>query len=186
MTDPDQPPWSHRIALAEVPEEGLHVAIEADSDVRAVLARTANLRGLPRLEASFDLRRKGAGVLHVAGEVIAAVDQNCVVTLEPIEQNLHEPVDIMFSPAAADTLGDGDGEASFAMTDNDTPEPLADGYVDLGVIATEYFLLGIDPYPRKEGAVFEAGAVAKDPRESPFAALAQLADPQKKPPLGRK
>ena len=42
------------------------------------------------------------------------------------------------------------------MTDNDTPEPLAEGYVDLGVIATEYFLLGIDPYPRKEGAVFEA------------------------------
>ena len=58
------------------------------------------------------------------------------------------------------------------MTDNDTPEPLAEGYVDLGVIATEYFLLGIDPYPRKEGAVFEATA-PKDPAENPFAALAR-------------
>jgi hypothetical protein len=65
------------------------------------------------------------------------------------------------------------------------PEPLTDGSVDLGVIATEYFLLGIDPYPRKEGAVFEA-APAKDPRESPFAALADLADPGKRPPMGKK
>jgi hypothetical protein len=140
---------------------------------------------LPRLEASFDLRRKGAGVLHVAGEVVATVGQNCVITLEDIEQNLHEPVDVTFSPAAAERLGDADGEASFVMTDDDTPEPLTDGSVDLGVIATEYFLLGIDPYPRKEGAVFEA-APAKDPRESPFAALADLADPGKKPPMGKK
>jgi hypothetical protein len=185
MTESDQPPWSLRIALAEVPEEGLHVALEADSEVRNTLARTANLRDLSRLEASFDLRRKGANVLQITGEVIATIGQNCVVTLEPIEQNLHEPVDVTFSPAAAGTLADGAGEASFDMTDNETPEPLVGGYVDLGVIATEYFLLGIDPYPRKEGAVFEAPAL-KDATDSPFAALAELANPSKKPPLGRK
>ena len=28
--------------------------------------------------------------------------------------------------------------------------------VDLGAVATEFLLLGIDPYPRKPGAVFEA------------------------------
>ena len=46
------------------------------------------------------------------------------------------------------------------------------GCVDLGAIATEYFLLGIDPYPRKEGAVFEP-RLAKDPAANPFAALAR-------------
>ena len=185
MTDPDQPPWSRRIALADVPDEGLHVVLEADSDVRAALAHTAHLRDLPRLEASFDLRRRGPDILHVEGEVVATVGQNCVVTLQPIEQNLHELVDVVFSPTAAATLADDAGEASFGMTESETPEPLVGGYVDLGVIATEYFLLGIDPYPRKEGAVFEAAA-PKDPGESPFAALAQLTNPPKKPPLGRK
>ncbi len=185
MTDPDQPPWSHRIALNEVPEEGLHVSLEADSDVRAVLARTANLRDLSHLEASFDLRRKGPNILHIEGEVIATIGQKCVVTLDDIIQNLHELVDLTFSPDAAATLADAFGEASFGMTDSETPEPLVGGFVDLGVIATEYFLLGIDPYPRKEGAVFEAPA-PKAPEESPFAALAELANPQKKPPLGRK
>jgi hypothetical protein len=185
MTDPDQPPWSHRIALADVPEEGLHVALEADSEVRATLARTANLRELSRLEASFDLRRKAADILHIEGEVVADICQNCVVTLDPVDKNLNEPVDITFAPNAAATLGDKAGEASFGMTDGDTPEPLVGGLVDLGVIATEYFLLGIDPYPRKEGAVFE-DAAPKDQSENPFAALAELTNPQKKPPLGRK
>ena len=36
------------------------------------------------------------------------------------------------------------------------PEPLHDGAVDLGAVATEFLLLGIDPYPRKPDAVFEA------------------------------
>jgi hypothetical protein len=177
MTERDQP-WSRRIALADVPEEGLHVTLEADSTVRATLARTANLRELPQLEASFDLRRKGRDGLHVTGEVSAIVGQNCVITLEPIEQTLHEAIDLVFAPGLADQLGDSSGEASFGMADTEPPEPLAAGTVDLGAIATEYFLLGIDPYPRKEGAVFESDP-AGGPSESPFAALAGL----KKPPV---
>jgi hypothetical protein len=179
MTDHDQP-WSRRIALTDVPDEGLHVAMEADAGVRATLARMAGLRDLPRLEASFDLLRKGAG-LQIIGEVIATVGQNCVVTLDPIEKNLHEVVELVYAPSPTATLGDQDGEASFGLTDAEPPEPLIGGVVDLGAIATEYFLLGIDPYPRKEGAVFEATS-AQESSGGAFAALAAL----RKPPLGRK
>ena len=45
--------------------------------------------------------------------------------------------------------------------------------VDLGAVATEFLLLGIDPYPRKPGAVFDAPATG-DPAGHPFAALAAL------------
>ena len=45
--------------------------------------------------------------------------------------------------------------------------------VDLGAIATEYFLLGIDPYPRKPGAEFQPTG-AGDGGAKPFAALAAL------------
>src|SRR5689334_19327727 len=53
------------------------------------------------------------------------------------------------------------------------PEALQDGVVDLGAVAAEFLLLGIDPYPRKEGAAFDAPPVA-DPSGHPFAALATL------------
>jgi uncharacterized metal-binding protein YceD (DUF177 family) len=184
MTGSDQQPWSRRIALADVPDEGLHVAFEADASVRAVLARMANLRDLPRLQASFDLRRRGQAGLYVTGEVSATVGQNCVVTLEPLEQNLSEAIDLIFAPGPAETIGDSDGEASFGMTDDESPETLSGGTVDLGAIATEYFLLGIDPYPRKEGAAFEP-TTAGEPAESPFAGLAALRKPPKSP-LGSK
>jgi hypothetical protein len=45
--------------------------------------------------------------------------------------------------------------------------------VDLGALATEFLILGLDPYPRKAGAVFQPPARAQ-PDESPFAALAKL------------
>ena len=55
----------------------------------------------------------------------------------------------------------------------DGPEPLIGGAVDLGAIAIEFLILGIDPYPRKPGAVFEASPAGDDPAK-PFAALAAL------------
>jgi hypothetical protein len=180
MTDPHRP-WSRCVALDDIPDEGLQVELHADAEVRASLARTAQLRDLPRLEARFEVRKQGSGRLHVTGEVSAIVGQNCVITLEPIEQNLVELVDVSFAPEAAGTLDHGEGEGSFAMADAELPEPMVGGVIDLGAIATEYLLLGIDPYPRKEGAVFES-ATAGNPAESPFAALAAL----KKPPLGTK
>ena len=59
------------------------------------------------------------------------------------------------------------------VTLND-PEPLVGGVVDLGALATEFLILGLDPYPRKQGAVFEAPQEEK-PESGPFAALSQLA-----------
>src|SRR5271156_3377550 len=55
------------------------------------------------------------------------------------------------------------------------PEPLIGGVVDLGALATEFLILGLDPYPRKPGAVFELPQDVK-PEPGPFAALAGLKD----------
>jgi hypothetical protein len=57
------------------------------------------------------------------------------------------------------------------------PEPLENGIVDLGAVATEFLILGIDPYPRKPGAEFTP-AKTRQEGEHPFAALAAL---KKKP-----
>jgi hypothetical protein len=53
------------------------------------------------------------------------------------------------------------------------PEPLQDGAIDLGAVATEFLILAVDPYPRRPGAVFDAPP-AGDPAAHPFAALAAL------------
>ena len=94
----DAPPWSVPVVVAEVPETGRHVELVADDATRAAIAKAAGLLALPRLEAAFDLTRHGADGLRVAGRVSATVVQNCVVTLEPIESEIDEAVDLVFLP----------------------------------------------------------------------------------------
>jgi uncharacterized protein DUF177 involved in 23S rRNA accumulation len=168
-------PWSFPVRREDVPESGLHLALTADEPTRAAVAAVAGLRALPRLEARFDVVRQGSG-LHVTGEVSATIEQACVVTLEPIVSELREPIDLTFVPPSEGTAETAtvDDEEPIDPEAADDPEPLVNGVADLGAAATEFLLLGIDPYPRKSDAVFEAPPQPADPADHPFAALAAL------------
>ena len=175
-----QVPWQVPVAVADVPEDGAHFELAADGEVRSAVARVAGLRDLPRFGATFDVTRQGLSGLHVTGHVSATVGQNCVVTLEPLTNDVEEDIDLLFAPPPPSELeiaADADDEKSTKKSERslDGPEPLIGGVVDLGAIATEFLILGLDPYPRKPGAVFEPPADGK-PEASPFAALAGLKD----------
>jgi hypothetical protein len=166
-------PWSVPVGLSDVPESGRHLDLIADARTRAAIAERAGLTALPRLQASFDVTPHARHGLHVIGRVSATVGQICVVTLEPIENEIDEPIDLVFMPVAASAAASG-GMVEVEITADDVPEPLIDDTIDLGALATEFLLLSIDPYPRKAGAVFETPAAAGDVRAHPFAALAAL------------
>jgi uncharacterized metal-binding protein YceD (DUF177 family) len=172
---PRELPWSAPVALSQVPETGCHLELVADRHTRAAIAELAGLSALPRLEARFDVTRHGRSGLRVVGHVSASVGQNCVVSLEPIENEIDEPVDLVLTPASSHLRHGREVEVS---VDNE-PEPLINGMVDLGRIATEFLLLAIDPYPRKPGAVFQTPSVA-DEAPHPFAALATLKNGRRK------
>ena len=172
---PGTRPWHVPVAVDDVTEEGQRVDIAADSQVRAALARIAGLRELPRLEAHFDLTRSGAGGLSVVGHVSASVGQTCVVTLEPIVNEVEEDVELLFAPPPSAPAADrAQLKAEAAVESAASPEPLIGGIVDLGALASEFLLLGIDPYPRKPGAVFQPPSDAGPEGGGPFAALAGL------------
>lgn len=174
-------PWRAAVAVAAIADEGLHRDIEANETERQAIAAIAGLRELPRLAASFDLTPAPGGQVHASGRVQATVGQTCVVTLEPITTEVDEEVDVTFSPeaerASARPETDEDGLAE------DPPEPIVNGEIDLGALAAEFLILGLDPYPRKPGAVFEPVIEPADPADHPFAALATLktADSSGKP-----
>jgi len=163
-------PWKVPVAVTDVPETGRHIDLAADAATRGAIAGLAAVAGVPRLEAQFDLTRQGTDGLHVVGRVTATVEQNCVVTLEPMQTEIDEAVDMVFTPTRAPLAR---AERVKSLDDQDPPEAIEDGRVDLGALATEFLLLGIDPYPRKPGAVFDAPP-AGDPGPHPFAALAAL------------
>ena len=175
-------PWRVPIVVAQIPETGLHRDIEADPTVRDVVADMGGLREVRLAQASFDLTPMSGGRFHVAGRVRARIGQTCVVTLEEIENDIDEPVDLIFAPpeqipemaALVDDAEESDEDVP------DPPEPIENGVIDLGRVATDALYLAVDPYPRKPGAVFEPVVEAADPEDHPFAALKALkAEPKK-------
>jgi hypothetical protein len=192
MTQTERP-WSFSVRIENVPDEGAHFDISADDNVRTAIAALTGLKALMRLKASFDVTRRGPG-LHVTGEISATVGQTCVVTLEPVENEVREVADLVFAPAAG---GPESGDvppgsrnrrskapppqeprtlqepSTLDLGGSEPPEDMVNGVVDLGALAVEYLLLGIDPYPRKPNAVFAAPRIG-EASAHPFAALAKL------------
>jgi hypothetical protein len=166
-------PWHFPVVVDEVPATGERFDLVADAAIRRAVAQLAGLRDLPRLQATFEVRRRGAAGLHVTGRVSATVEQTCVVTLDPVTNEVDEEVDLVFEPPAPPVAVDESGKTDAHPDDWDGPEPLIDGRIDLGVLATEFLVLGLDPYPRKPGAVFQPPHDVK-PDEGPFAALGAL------------
>lgn len=175
MTDKADP-WRVPVTVAQIPETGLHRDIEADPAIRGALAGVAGLREILSATASFDLTPKTGGRVHVGGHVRARIGQTCVVTLDPIENDIDEEIDLVFAPPEQiPQLADLVDEAAESDEEiPDPPEPIVNGIIDIGRLATDALLLSIDPYPRKPGAVFEPPIIADDPEDHPFAALKAL------------
>src|SRR5258707_10775855 len=128
-------PWHVPVRLEDVPETGLHFDLVADEHVRAGLAVLAGVPDMPRLAAAIDVACYGNG-LRATGRVSATVVQTCVVTLEPMENQVDEAIDVIF--AASST-----GDLAHQNEADEPPEVLSDGTADLGAIAAEFLLLGI-------------------------------------------
>ncbi|MDA9510943.1 phosphodiesterase [Bradyrhizobium sp. CCBAU 11386] len=180
-SEPD--PWRAPVIVAQIPDTGLHREIEASAAERKVMAEVAGVREILSANASFNVVPKSGGRIQVTGHVRARVGQTCVVTLDPIENEIEEEVDLTFAPEAearrlSDLIEEGqDDEEPPEVIDS--PEAIINGIIDLGRLATDALFLAIDPYPRKPGAVFEAEVVALDPEDHPFAALKALQDKKK-------
>jgi uncharacterized metal-binding protein YceD (DUF177 family) len=169
-------PWRVPIAVAQIPDTGLHRDLEADPATRNAVADVGGLRQVISVKASFDVTPKSGGRFHVEGHVRARIGQTCVVTLDPIETDIDEPIDLIFAPPdQIPQMADLVDEAEESAADTpDPPEPIENGIIDLGRLATDALYLGVDPYPRKPDVVFEPLVEAPDPEDHPFAALKAL------------
>src|SRR5881397_2716942 len=90
--------FSRPLSVQEVPPEGLDLAISATEAEREALAAQDGLEALAKLEASLHVAPWRVGGLAVTGEMRARITQICVVTLDPFESEIVEPIEVKFAP----------------------------------------------------------------------------------------
>lgn len=163
--------FAHHLKLDHI-RDGERLDIVADEAERYTIARRLDLKALDRLEAHAVLSRKGE-IVRAKGRLLAALEQSCVVTNEPVASNVDEPFDLMFMPEPDSSGPDEEVE----LGESDCDVVFYDGAaIDLGSAIADTLALAIDPYPRSasaDAALKEAG-VMSEAEASPFAALAKL------------
>jgi uncharacterized metal-binding protein YceD (DUF177 family) len=163
--------FARPIRLDTIGEEPRAIAIEADADERAALARRFDLAALDRLTAELRLRRAGE-IVHAEGTVEAAVTQACVATGEPLPSRLAVPLVLRFVP---EPLIAEQEEVELGAEDCDTVG-YAGGAVDIGEATAETLYLALDPFPRAPDAdeTLKAAGLLGEAEAGPFAALKAL------------
>jgi uncharacterized metal-binding protein YceD (DUF177 family) len=166
--------FAHHLRLDQI-RDGERLDLVADESERRTIARRLRLDGLDRLEAHVALGREGP-VVRAEGRLVASLDQNCVVTGEPVAAHVDEPFELVFMPEPP--AGGLDEEIELGSGDCDVV--FYDGSaIDLGDALADTLALSLDPYPRSaaaDAALKEAG-VMSEAEAGPFAALARLRKP---------
>ena len=164
--------FSRPLAVDSLGDEELVREIEAGASECKAVARRLGLEGLSGLRARFRLGRSAtAPLIRVSGRLEADVVQLCVVSLEPVGQHLAEDFTLTFSLEPVPTEDD----LELTLADEDLPEEVLDGVIDLGEAAVQQLAVALDPYPRRPGAEVPAALTpAEAEPDGPFAALGKL------------
>ena len=184
-----EPEWSYLFdvsALGDAPQS-LNISPDFESCTR--LARRLNIISVDSLSAQLTIKRiSGSASIHVEGTLDANITQECVVTGDSIETQIRDPFEAWYGEdnktvsltkkRQEKMLEKGHTELPM-IEEQDDPEPVVDDHIDVGELVTQYLSLGINPYPKADGASYESSDLHdKDPFafKNPFAGLKDWKD----------
>ncbi|WP_208440579.1 YceD family protein [Bartonella raoultii] len=168
---------TYPVSVRSLPVKGTRVYICANQRECAHLAKNHALVEVKSCEGKFHIfpwKKRG---VRIKGLLQARIIQLCVITLEPLENILHEKIEVVFVPEDSNLLKpnilEDTGELFLDAEGQDTPEVFSGDKIDIGAIMEEFFELSINHYPRKEGVkmrVMQNGEKSEQ-KLSPFSVL---------------
>ena len=167
------------INVAVLPRAGFPVRLRADGAERQLVAEACGVNRIDRLEADLDLLRWRGGGVEIRGSVRATLEQDCVVTLEPLIQEIDQKIEATFLPEGSKLARKARRHAQEIVVDPegpDAPETFGGDVIDVWPVVVEFLVLAIDPFPRSPGARLEAELAGTNEADiqSPFAVLKEL------------
>lgn len=138
------------------------------------IAEVLKVEKIETFEAQITLNfNHKAHRIDVKGIVNADVEQTSVISLEKFIKHYSPEFEIVFdTELTAAQLREMDFEF-----EDEVPDILENGQLDLAAIAMEQLALTLDDFPRKDGEIFSFVSEFDEddaPKENPFAVLAKL------------
>src|SRR5881392_1538042 len=109
---------------------GAALEITASDNERAALAKRFGFLGLPAFTARVTIDRRPGGRVVVEGRLRGKIVQACILTLDPVAQDLDETFRIVFKQDLAEERDPESGEA-LVSPQADAPEPLSGNMLDV-------------------------------------------------------
>ena len=180
MTTRGDDEFSYQVKVGHVSANPFTVRISAAPDDLARLEKQWGVPDVKSFTAEVVLGRWKRDGVRVKGHVSVAIDQECVVTLDPVDQQIEEDFEAIFLPENSrlvKRLEEGTSEMFLDPEGPDLPDTFSGDTLDVGAVAAEFAALAIDPYPRKQGQDY-SDRIESDPdldkKPSPFAVLQSL------------
>jgi uncharacterized metal-binding protein YceD (DUF177 family) len=163
------------IRLDSMPVTGRDVEVEPAAEERAALAAQLGVATVDAIDVKLHAV-KFRGGMRVTGRLTATVTQPSVVSLEPVTQEIAEPIDRIFLPGGdKDYAVDAGAEVFVDLEGDDLPDHFEGNEADLTDLIVETLALSVDLYPRLAGeSLDDLGLKADVPEDHPFAALKTL------------
>lgn len=171
-----KPEFSRIIDLDELQSGASRHHFVADAEERAALASRFEVNGISLFEADVELTISSNGRrVRLVAEIVANVQQTCVVSLKRIESNIKEVFNIAY---VRSDLGHEDKSREVEIAGLEDEEPLDQAEWDLGEVLAGEIGSIIDPYPRAPGVEPADSDSASEEtvtgRVSPFLVLKNL------------
>lgn len=143
-------PYSEPLRVHQI-GAGLQRRLEPDADTRKRIARALDLQALDAFQVDISLTPTVSG-WRLDGRIGADAVQTCGLSLEPLPVRIDQSFVINLIERSDNEPEDEEIDLEL---DDDSPDVIEEGRIDLGQYAVEQLALRLDPFPRKPGARFE-------------------------------
>lgn len=166
--------FSYPIKIDELNQNQYKYVLHADKDELEDITKILQVEDVRRFHAEVFLKRnRKENLLKVWGTVEARIELKSVISLENFFRNIKVPFELNFDTEATyQDIRDMD-----AGIDEDVPDIVINGTINLADICIEQIALNLEDYPRAEGEIFNYAVYDEsepEKKENPFAVLKNL------------
>ncbi|MCK5555604.1 MAG: DUF177 domain-containing protein [Alphaproteobacteria bacterium] len=143
------------------------------------LATRLGLKSLTGLKSKISMSYISDGnIIRIEGDIEVDVVQSCIVSLQDVSSKIEAHFDTCFTEDGKEI--DENTEINIIL-EEEFPDIMVDGMIDLGELTTQYLSLELDPYPRALGVSLPAQITksGENTKNCPFQVLKKI-KPKKK------